>query len=72
MAERSTIHPQPSNIFKKLQSLSPERMQEVEDFIDFLAQREKEQSLVFTAMKTSENAFAQVWDNSEDAVYDQL
>ena len=31
-----------------------------------------DQALVRDAMKISESAFARVWDNQEDAVYDQL
>lgn len=70
--EKQLLPLQASDVFKKLQSLSPERIREVEDFIDFLTQREAERGLVFNAMKTSEMAFEEIWDNPEDAVYDQL
>jgi hypothetical protein len=70
--EKQLLPLQASDVFKKLQSLSPERIREVEDFIDFLTQREEERGLVFNAMKTSEMAFEEIWDNPEDAVYDQL
>ncbi len=30
------------------------------------------EALVWSAMKASEAAFARVWDNEEDAVYDRL
>jgi len=30
------------------------------------------EALVWNAMKASEAAFARVWDNEEDAVYDRL
>ena len=70
--EKKLLPLQASDVFKKLQSLSPERIREVEDFIDFLTQREEERGLVFNAMKTSEMAFEEIWDNPEDAVYDQL
>lgn len=70
--EKQLLPLQASDVFKKLQSLSPERIREVEDFIDFLTQREEERGLVFNAMKTSEIAFEEIWDNPEDAVYDQL
>ena len=30
------------------------------------------QALVWNAMTMSETAFARVWDNEEDAIYDQL
>lgn len=70
--EKQLLPLQASDVFKKLQSLSPERIREVEDFIDFLTQREEVRGLVFNAMKTSEMAFEEIWDNPEDAVYDQL
>ncbi|MCP4420098.1 MAG: hypothetical protein GY805_26130 [Chloroflexi bacterium] len=31
-----------------------------------------DQALVYAAMSTSEKAFAQIWDNDEDAIYDNL
>ena len=58
-------------LIEKIKSLPPERVAEVEDFVDFIAQRD-ERRLVQAAAKLSEDSFAQVWDNEEDAVYDQL
>ena len=45
---------------------------EVEDFVDFLREREAEQRLTHAAAKASEASFAQVWDNDEDAAYDRM
>lgn len=59
------------SILEKLKGLPPERVAEVEDFVDFLRVRAEEQSLVKSATKVSEPAFKQVWDNPEDADYDQ-
>jgi hypothetical protein len=59
-------------LIEKIRSLSPEKVIEVLDFVDFLCQRDEENSLVKSASKLSENAFEKVWDNSEDAEYDQL
>lgn len=59
-------------LIEKIRSLSPEKVIEVLDFVDFLSQRDEENSLVKSASKLSENAFQKVWDNSEDAEYDQL
>lgn len=56
----------------KLEALPPERIAEVEDFIDFLKQRDTDRQLTRAAAKASEPAFAKVWDNPDDAVYDQL
>jgi hypothetical protein len=58
-------------LIEKIKSLPPERVAEVEDFVDFIAQRD-ERRLVQAAAKLSEESFRQVWDNEEDSVYDQL
>ena len=58
-------------LIEKIKSLPPERLAEVEDFVDFIAQRD-ERRLVQAAAKLSEESFRQVWDNEEDSVYDQL
>ena len=62
---------QTETLVEKIKQLPPQRIAEVEDFVDFLAQRE-ERKLVQSAMKLSENSFRKVWDNEEDAVYDEL
>lgn len=59
-------------LIEKIRSLSPEKAAEVEDFVDFLRLREQDNRLTRAATKLSEDAFADVWDNSEDAVYDEL
>jgi|GEM_PF-477193 len=56
-------------LIEKLKQLPPERVAEVEDFIDFLAQRD-EGRLTQAAMLTAEDSSRRVWDNKEDAVYD--
>jgi len=60
------------DLIDKLEALPPERIAEVEDFIDFLKQREQDRQLTHTAARTAEPAFARVWDNPDDAVYDAL
>jgi hypothetical protein len=62
---------QAENLLEKIKSLPPERIAEVEDFVDFLAQRD-DRRLVRAAAKLSESAFQNVWDNEEDAAYGQL
>jgi len=59
-------------ILEKLKQLPPERLAEVEDFVDFLRTRADERTLVRTATKHAEEAFARVWENPEDADYDRL
>ena len=60
------------DLLEKLRSLSPERLAEVEDFVDFLRQRSDDGVLSLASMKLSEEAFRKVWDNPEDADYDRL
>jgi hypothetical protein len=60
-----------SALVEKIHSLPPERVVEVEDFVDFLAQRD-ERRLTSAAAKLSEKAFRKVWDNPRDAAYDRL
>lgn len=59
-------------ILRKLRSLPPEKLSEVEDFVDFLRQRNRNGSLADAASSLSEDAFRRVWDNPEDAEYDRL
>lgn len=59
-------------LLDKIRQLPPQRLAEVEDFVDFLREREAEQRLTHAATKASEASFAEVWDNDEDAVYDRL
>lgn len=59
-------------LIDKIKQLPPQRMAEVEDFVDFLRSREVEQRLTRAAAKASEASFAQVWDNDEDAAYDRM
>jgi hypothetical protein len=59
-------------ILEKLKALPPERLAEVEDFVDFLRTRADERTLVRAATKRAEEAFARVWENPEDADYDRL
>ena len=59
-------------LLDKIRSLPPEKAAEVEDFIDFLSQRESDRELARAASRISEDAFAKVWDNEDDADYDQL
>jgi hypothetical protein len=59
-------------LIEKLKALPPERRAEVEDFIDFLHNRESDQHLARSAAQVSEPAFKAVWDNPDDAEYDQL
>ncbi len=59
-------------LIEKIKQLPPQRMAEVEDFVDFLRAREDEHRLTHAAAKASEASFVQVWDNDEDAAYDRM
>ncbi len=62
----------PSNhLLEKISRLPPERVAEVEDFVDFIAQRDTDLQLANAVSAASEPAFAKVWANPEDDVYDQ-
>lgn len=66
------VQSQVAQIAEKLQALSPECIREVDDFIDFLKQRDADRQLTRDAMKMSEASFKRIWDNPEDAEYDSL
>ncbi|MDP1611230.1 MAG: DUF2281 domain-containing protein [Sulfuritalea sp.] len=59
-------------LIEKIKQLPPQRLAEVDDFVDFLRAREGEQRLTQAAAKMAEASFAAVWNNDEDAAYDQL
>lgn len=63
---------EPLALLEKIQSLPPIKPSQVEDYIDFLLSRLDDRTLVQTATQMSERSFAVVWDNDEDAVYDEL
>jgi hypothetical protein len=59
-------------LIEKIRSLSPEKIAQLEDFVDFLRQREQDRHLVRASAKLSESAFQKIWDNPDDADYDRL
>jgi hypothetical protein len=59
-------------LIEKIRQLPPQRLAEVEDFVDFLRAREAGQRLTQAAARASEASFAAVWDNDDDAAYDRL
>ena len=61
-----------AELMEKIRSLPPDKITVLKDFIDFLLTRTEENLLVYTATKLSEAAFAKIWDNPEDAEYDEL
>ena len=61
-----------TKLMEKIRSLPPDKITVLEDFLDFLLTRSEENLLVYTATKLSEAPFAKIWDNPEDAEYDEL
>jgi hypothetical protein len=59
-------------LLEKLHALPPEKLAEVEDFVEFLLQKDEGRQLRRAAMKMSEPALREAWDNPEDAAYDEL
>jgi hypothetical protein len=58
-------------LIEKIQTLPPDRLIEVEDFVDFIRFRE-EQRASTRDTAASAPAFATIWNNPEDDVYDAL
>lgn len=67
-----TQHQHTEILFKKICGLPPEKMAVVEDFVEFLESRNETTPLVKAASKLSEKSFHKVWDNADDAEYDNL
>ncbi|PSF27850.1 toxin-antitoxin system, antitoxin component, Xre family protein [Aphanothece hegewaldii CCALA 016] len=61
-----------NRLLEKVQKLSVEQIQQLEQFIDSLNQQEIEQPLTIVSTKLSEPVFSRIWNNPEDAVYDNL
>lgn len=60
-------------LLTKIQQLSLEKLAEVETFVDFISQRDRiDQPVTQIAAQLSEPVFNQIWDNSDDAEYDNL
>lgn len=59
-------------VVEKLGNLSAARLAEVEDFIDFLRQRDLDARQRLEFARASESSFAKVWENEDDAIYDSL
>jgi hypothetical protein len=59
-------------LIDKIRSLPPEKVAEVEEFVDFLRTANDERRLTHAAARLSQDAFASVWDNPDDADYDRL
>ncbi len=59
-------------LIEKIEGLPAERIAEIEDFVDFIRLREQERALTRGAAAARAAAFADIWSNPEDDVYDAL
>lgn len=59
-------------LVNKIRMLPPEKIAVVDEFIEFLRHRDDDHLLSAAATKLSEKAFQKVWDNPDDAEYDNL
>jgi hypothetical protein len=55
-------------LIEEIQTLPPDRLVEVEDFVDFIWLREQQRALTRNAAAASAPAFAAVWSGAEDDV----
>jgi hypothetical protein len=62
---------QDKELIEKINALPPDKIAEVMDFVEFLAHSD-DRLLVEAASRMSEPVFAAVWDNPDDAEYDNL
>lgn len=61
-----------NRLIEKVKKLSVEQIQQVEQFIDSLSQENADRQLTLISTKLSESVFNKIWDNPEDADYDNL
>lgn len=70
-------HPIPANeqekrIIQKIRALSPEKVAEVADFVDFISLKDDERRIVKAAGQMATEVLSAVWNNPEDDIYDRL
>jgi len=59
-------------IKNEIENVPDEILVEVFDFIQFLIYKQEKENLANSAQLRSEKSFEKVWDNEEDAIYDNL
>ncbi len=62
----------PQSLVEKIRTLPAERVNEIEDFVEFIRLREQGQALIRAASAASTPVFAAVWNNPDDDAYDAL
>ena len=64
--------PNPKGLFDKISALPEDRIAEIEDFVDFISARERTVGLSRASLAASAPAFAAVWSDPENDVYDAV
>jgi hypothetical protein len=62
----------PQSLIEKIKALPTERIDEVEDFVDFIVMRAQDRALTRAASAASAPSFAKIWNNQDDDAYDAL
>ena len=65
----SAIHPA---LFEKINALPSDRIAEIEDFVEFLSERERGRALSRIALTASAPTFNRIWSNPDDDIYDNI
>jgi hypothetical protein len=60
------------DLLDKIRALPEDKIAEVADFVEFLRFKAEEHQTTAAVTTFSEQAFAKVWDNPDDAEYDKL
>ena len=72
LQDTSSGRQQEKILIEKIRTLTPEKIAEVENFIDFLNLKNQDLRLTRACNTLAENAFQKIWDNPEDEEYDRL
>lgn len=59
-------------LLEKIRQLLPDKLNQVEDFVDFVSQRNIDLALVKAAAQMTSPILQKIWDNPADAEYDNL
>ncbi len=68
----SCVQENRQSLIEKIEALPAEQVIEVEKFVDFIRRRQEQAADARAAAEASAAAFACVWNNPEDDVYDAL
>jgi hypothetical protein len=66
------MHQESQVLAEKIRTLTPEQIDEVEDFIESLRLRGEGRGLTRAASAVSAPAFEAIWSNAEDDAYDAI